>query len=296
MATRRFRPIRSTRRALERLYEAVSARPLSVIVFLASVALLVWLQGSSLGRFQARAVASARIVQHPALVASFVQKMYVQPGDRIEVGAPLADLSPYFVERELQRVDAEIGQLLHEAKLARAQLVVEEERWLETELRTRPNQPSLSQPTERLYSAQLELLQTRRTQLLEDRAHLTVQSNTTGLVSAVVPEGSSVAIGTSVASVAPEHAEEIVAYVPSDTEPGLIEPGTAVVLAAPGTLSCTGLGAILRRGAAVEQAPDQMSGLLPFPVFGLPVYISVPDGCALGVGQLLTVEFAKASS
>lgn len=296
MATRKSRRGGRVRRAFERLFEGISARPLSMLVFAASVALLVFLQTSSLGRFQARAVASGRVVEHPALVASFVQKVYVQSGDPIDVGAPLADLSPYFVERELQRLDAEIEQVAHEAELERKRLLVDEERWLDAPLRSRPSQPSLVRQTEQLYSAQLELLRTRRTQLLEDRNNLTVKSQSRGRVSLVIPEGSSVAIGTSVASVTPEHAEEIVAYVPSDTEPALIEPGTAVLLSGPGTLSCTALGSVLRRGAGVERAPDQVSGLLRLPVFGLPVYISVPRGCQLGVGQLLTVEFAKASS
>jgi multidrug resistance efflux pump len=278
------------------VFEAVSARPLSLIVFAGSVALLVWLQGSSLGRFQARAVAYARVVEHPALVASFVEKLFVQSGDQIEVGAPLADLSSYFVERELTRVDAEIAQLLHEAELAKARLMVEEERWLEMPLRSRPGQPSLARPTEKLYTAQLALLRTRRALLLEDRQNLTVTSHTSGRVSLVIPEGSPVAIGTSVATVTPEHAEEIIAYVPSDTEPATIAPGVRVVLASPRTLSCTGLGTVLRRGAAVAQAPDQVSGFLRFPVWGLPVYISVPEGCELGVGQLLTVEFPKATT
>jgi multidrug resistance efflux pump len=267
-----------------------------MVVFAASVALLVFLQTSSLGRFQARAVAHARVIEHPALAASFVEKVYVQSGDPIDVGAPIADLSPYFVERELQRLDAEMKQVEHEAELARRRLMVNEERWLDAPLRTRPSQPSLLRQTAELFEARLDLLRTRRAQLLEDRDNLTVKSHSRGRVSLVVAEGTSVAIGTSVATVTPEYAEEIVAYVPSDTEPALIRPGTAVQLSGPGTLSCTGLGSVLRRGAAVERAPDQVRGVLPVPVLGLPVFITVPDGCQLGVGQLLTVEFAKASS
>ena len=296
MATRKLRQRGRVRRAFERLFEGISARPLSMIVFAASVALLVVLQTSSLGRFQARAVASGRVVEHPAMVASFVEKVYVQSGDPIDVGAPIADLSPYFLERELQRLDAETEQVAHEAELERKRLLVDEERWLDAPLRSRPSQPSLVRQTEQLYSAQLKLLRMRRAQLLEDRDNLSVKSQSSGRVSLVIPEGSSVAVGTSVATVTPEHAEEIVAYVPADTEPALIEPGTVVLLSGPGTLSCTALGTVLRRGAGVGRAPDQVSGLLRLPVFGLPVYISIPEGCRLGVGQLLTVEFAKAGS
>ena len=161
-------------------------------------------------------------------------------------------------------------------------------------MRARPNQPSLARPTERLYTAQVQLLQTRRSLLLQDLDALTVSSRANGRVSIVVPVGSPVGIGTSVASVTPERADEIVAYVPAETEPRLIEPGVAVRLAGPRTLSCTEPGRVLRRGAGVEQAPAQMRGFLNSEVFGLPVYISIPDGCELGVGQLLTVEFPKA--
>ena len=257
MATREPSLLRRVRRRFERLFELISARPLSILVFAASVVLLVWLEGSSVGRFEARAVGRASVVEHPALVASFVQEVFVKPGDRIEAGAPLVDLSDYFVERELERIEAEISQLLHEAALARARVVVEEELWLDQSLRRRPQQPSLSTPTEELFGAQLGVLQTRRTRLREDLGHLTVRSQTTGRISLVVPEGSSVAIGTSVATIMPEHAEEIVAFVPSATEPARIAPGTTVLLASPRTLSCTGVGLVLRRGARVEQAPEQ---------------------------------------
>ena len=41
-------------------------------------------------------------------------------------------------------------------------------------------------------------------------------------------------------------------------------------------------------------APGQLRGLLSLPVYGMPVYISIPEHCRLGVGQLLTVEFPRA--
>jgi hypothetical protein len=218
----------------------------------------------------------------------------VRPGDRIEAGAPLADLSPHFLERELAQVTAEIEQVLHEAELARAQLVVEEERWLDPELRQRPSRPSLRGQTDALYTAQLELLRTRRAQLLEDRDHLAILSRAPGRVVFVAPPGSPVAVGTSVASVAPEYAEEIVAYVPAGTDPALIEPGTEARLLDSQMAACRASGAVRRRGAAVVQAPAQLEGFLRLPLHGMPVYISIPDGCELGVGQVLSVEFAKA--
>jgi multidrug resistance efflux pump len=276
--------------------ERLNARPLGVAVFGASVALLLLLQSTQVGRFRARAVAEATAVQHAALVASFVSEVYVRPGDRVEPGTKLAELSPHFIERELAQVTAQIEQVIHEAALARGQLVVDEESWLDPGQRQRPSRPSLQGQTDALYAAQLEVLHTRRSQLLEDRSQLTVASRASGRVAFVAPAGSPVAVGTSVASVTPDHADEIVAYLPAGTDPALIEPGTPARLLDSRMAACYAPGAVQRRGAAVMQAPAQLEGFLRFPVHGMPVYISIPDGCELGVGQVLSVEFSKASS
>jgi hypothetical protein len=122
---------------------------------------------------------------------------------------------------------------------------------------------------------------------------LTIYSTHTGRVAIVVPPGSSVAIGTSVAAVIPEYAEEIVAYIPPETDPFRIEAGASVSIVQPSSL-CDGKGEVLRRGAAVEEAPGQLTQFFRFPVHGMPVYISVPTGCSIAVGQVLTVEIAKA--
>lgn len=281
------------RRSLDRGFERISARPLSLLVFLASVALLVYLQTSSLGHFRARAVARAVAVEHPALAASFVSKVYVQLGDRVESGAPLVELSPYFVERELGQLNAEIEQLLHERNLARARLLVREDRWLTPELRLRPNRPSLEAPTESLYSAQLKVLQTRRSQLQDTRQQLTIASEISGRIALIAAAGNPVAIGGSVAAVIPDHAEEIVAYLPADTDPAQIEAGLPVRIARRSE-SCRGDGTILRIGALVEQMPGQLNNFLGILAHGLPVYISVPADCELGVGQVISVEFARA--
>ena len=285
---------RSVRRGLSRAFERISARPLSIVVFGASVLALVYLQGSQLGHFQARAVAQAQVVEHPALLSSFVSAVFVRIGDPVEPGAPLAELSPYFIERDLAQIDAKIAQLLHEVELARAELMVDEERWLDEELRRRPSQPSIRRQTDEFYTAQLELLRLRRAQLEEDRSHLTITSQSAGRVAQVVPAGSSVAIGTSVASVSPEYAEEIVAYVPAQSDAALIQPGVATRISQTRMAACLGTGTVLRRGPGVVEAPGQLRGFLRLPVYGLPVYISMPEGCQLGVGQVVSVEFPKA--
>jgi multidrug efflux pump subunit AcrA (membrane-fusion protein) len=254
----------------------------------------VYLQMNSVGHFRARAVARVSSVEHPALMASFVSKIYVQPGDRVEVGAPLADLSPYFVERELRQLNAEIEQLIHERNLARASLLVKEERWLAPELRQRPTRPSLDKETDALYSAQLKVLQTRRSGLQETLSRLTVTSQISGRVALIATAGSPVAVGTSIAAVTPEFAREVVAYVPSDTDPARIETGVPVRITH-NFPSCRGYGSVIRRGAAVEQIPGQIDTFFGILAYGMPVYISVPPDCELGVGQALSVDFAKAS-
>jgi multidrug resistance efflux pump len=280
-------------RALDRVSEGISARPFGVVMFVGSVAFLLYLQTSSLSSFRADAVAQAQAVDQPARVSSFVMAVYVLAGDTVDVGAPLVELSPHFIDRELAQVDAEIEKLLHESRLAQARLLVEEQRWLSPSMRLRPDRPSLERPTEALYARQLGVLQTRRDQLLEDRRGLTIASSHSGRVVRVSPPGSSVAAGSSVASVVAEYADEIVAYVPAQTDPAQIAVGAPVYISRP-ALSCRGVGRVLRRGAAVEAAPTQLSDLFRFPVHGMPVHVSVPPDCRLGVGQVLSVEFPRA--
>jgi len=253
-------------------------RPLSILVFAASVVALAYMQTINSGQFRVRAVAYAPMIEHPALVSSFVLEVYARPGDRVEVGAPLVELSSYFIDR-----------------LAQAELLVDEERWLDQNMRRRPNEPSLRSPTESLYVAELQVLTTLRSQLETAQHQLTIHSTHAGRVAMIAPSGTSVAIGTSVASVTPEYAEEIVAYLPPETDPIGVELGAPVTIVRPRSL-CSGTGSVLRRGAAVEEAPGQLTNFLRFPVHGTPVYISVPDGCSIGVGQLLAVQFSRVTS
>jgi multidrug resistance efflux pump len=279
-------------RLVDRVSQSISARPFGLLVFLGSIALLVYLHTSSLGSFRADAVAQAQAVDHPARVSSFITAVYVQSGNAIDEGAPLVELSPHFIDRELAQIDAEIEKLLHESRLAQARLMVEEQRWLSPSMRLRPDRPSLEKPTEALYAKQLGVMQIRRNQLLEDRRGLTIVSSYSGRVARVAPPGSPVAAGSSVASVVPEYADEIVAYVPADTDPAGIIAGAPVYISRP-TLSCRGAGRVLRRGAIVEEAPSQLKNVFRFPVHGMPVYISIPPDCELGVGQVLTVQFPR---
>ena len=126
---------RRGQRVLDRVSETIGAQPLGVLVFFASILLLAYLQADLGGSIRAQAVASAPQVDHPARVSSFVTSVYVKPGDIVEPGSPLVELSPHFIERELARVDTEIEKLIRESQLAQARLIVEEQRWLNPDLR-----------------------------------------------------------------------------------------------------------------------------------------------------------------
>ena len=217
---------RGAMRGVDRIFDSISARPLGIVVFAASVLLLVYLQTATHGSIRTEAVGRAQHVEHPARSSSFVTQVYVLPGDSVDAGAPLVDLSPYFIDREVARLDARVTKLLQESRLAQAKLLVEEQRWLDPNVRLGPERPSLEKPTEALFAKELELLSVRRNQLLEDRERLTITSTRAGRVITVAAPGSSVAEATSVAVVAPEYAEELVAYVPPGSTPGRIAVGS----------------------------------------------------------------------
>lgn len=252
-------------RAWDRVSDSVSARPHSVLVFFGSVALLLYLQTTSLGSFRAEAVAQAQPLDQPARVSTFVEATFVQPGDSVDVGAPLVELSPYFIDRELAQLDGEIEALLRESRLAQARLLVEEQRWLSPSLRLRPDRPSLEGPTEALFSKRASVLQTQRDQLLEDRDGLTILSSHAGRVVRVASPGSSVAAGSSVASVVAEFADVIVAYVPAQTDLAGIAPGAPVQISRP-SLSCRNAGQVLRRGGGRRRSTHPADEPLSLPV------------------------------
>ncbi len=172
----RIGPIwRNTHHAIERVFDALRARPLGILVFLASVVGLLYLQVETRGAIRAEAVAQGRQIDHPARVASFVTNVYVRAGEAVDAGTPLVELSSHFIDRELARLDAEVEKLIRESGLAQARLVVEEQRWLDPSMRLRPDRPSLERPTEALYAKELAVLHTRRRQLREDLSALTIQ-------------------------------------------------------------------------------------------------------------------------
>ena len=74
---------RSATHTIERGFDALRARPLGIAVFLASAALLLYMQVQTQGAIRAEAVARAQQVDHPAHVSSFVTTVYVHAGDII---------------------------------------------------------------------------------------------------------------------------------------------------------------------------------------------------------------------
>lgn len=254
--------------------------------------MLVQLSWFSLGSLRLQAVGSARIVDHPSRAASFVVAVFVERGDRVDVGQPLVELSPYFIDQRIARFDAEIDELLDKSKLAQAELVVSEQRWIAPGLRSRPQMPSLERPTAEFYAKQLEVLRTRRKTLLEDRSSLTVRSNSAGRIAILPWLGASIAEGASVASILPDHAEEIVAYLPPTADLSAVSDGAEANVIGDTDSACRTGGRVLRLGASVDVAPEQLQGLLGQRVHGTEVHISLPTSCVLGVGQVVSVELS----
>jgi multidrug efflux pump subunit AcrA (membrane-fusion protein) len=280
------------RRGSDRAFDAVSAQPIGIVVFAISVGALLYLQVGLAASFRAEAVARAVSIDQPSRIDSFVTQVFVRSGEVVAAGAPLVELSPHFIDRDLARIDARISRQLQEANLGSARLELKEQRWLDPNLRMRPDRPSLESPTEALQAMELAELQTRRAQLIADRAALTIKASHAGRVDLIVVPGAAIGQGTSVASLTPEFAEELVAYLPPNANPASIAIGTTVRIAKPIT-ACRGNATVLRRGARVGEAPGQLLNLFRFPVHGLPVFISIPPDCKLGVGQVLTVEFPR---
>lgn len=156
-----------------------------------------------------------------------------------------------------------------------------------------PASPAVESAGAALYAAELQLLRVRRGELLDDLKTLTIVARQPGRVANVLDRGVAVVKGASVASLVPERADEIVAFISPDTSPEQIAANKLATITAPYG-ACEEQGHVVRVGASVEEAPGQIRSFLQFPVHGLPVYISVPESCHLGVGQLLSVEFDKA--
>lgn len=259
----------STRRLVrvgDRIFDAIGARPLGLVVFVGSAALFLYFASLSASSTRADGIAVAEVTHHPAMLSSFTTAIFVRPGDRVEVGAPLVELSARFLDQAAERIDLEIARVRSE----------------ET--------PSAD------LDARLEALLVRRSRIMEQRESLVVTASAAGIVSDVVSLGASVAEGTSVAEIMPAFAEEIVAYVPASTEPARIARGTSAYLVGSDSEGCRGVGRVRNRGARVEEAPSQLAHFLGLAVHGMPVHVSPPPGCRLINGQAVVLRFRSESS
>jgi len=277
-------------RGFDAIFDTLGMRPIGILVLALSGFAALQLVGLSLDSVRTEAVATAKLVEHPSRVESFVTAVFVQAGDRVEVGSPLVELSPHFIDQQLTQLALEAEQLINEKRLEQARLIVREERWLEPGVRVRPSRPSLEAPTEAYYAKQLEVVHARRAALLSDREALLIHSSFSGVVSRVAGLGTSIGEGASVASVAPEYADEIVAYVPAVTDAASISLESLAFIVDAGSDACRRPGRVRSRGAAVEQAPGQLTQLLRGPLHGMPVHVEVPTGCRLGIGQVLSLD------
>jgi multidrug resistance efflux pump len=154
---------------------------------------------------------------------------------------------------------------------------------------------SLADRLRQAKAAEVALLRTRREGLVEDLAHLTIPARIAGRVKSVLQQGAPVDVEISVATVVPLVASELVAYVPPEKSLVGLTEGTPVYVRS----SCSGPSKVLRLGGGVVQAPEQLTNLLGRAftsrvLYGMPVRVSVPEGCAYGVGEALTVDLPEA--
>lgn len=366
----------STRRlsgVFDLLHERVGARPLHLVVFAVVVTAIALLQTRSTATLRAPALGWAPTVEHPSPTPTWVEQVFVRPGDHVEAGAPLALLSGFLLERELAQIDARIERLHREAELGVARFTVDyldrqvtlestvekarrgqaiaqarEERmrrlttssqelldrlgerleqrmarlddvektgWLhETfaaeaaeatvvaraegslarelgrRLESRPDLLRLAEPMLAFYEASLRELEAERHTAVETMRRLSIVASTSGRVEAILPKGASAAPGVPVATIVPAGATELIAYVTPRSNPGEFTAGTRVAVAAAG---CPGEAEVLRAGAAVAEAPLQLQTRWFTPVRGLPVHLSVPEGCHVGMGQVLSVRIER---
>ena len=277
MTSTRSSKIKSLLRHSDSFFDVIGLRPVGIVVFAASTILFFYLIGLSAGTIHADGVAVAGRVDHPAPVSSFVTRVFVKRGDRVEVGMPLVELSPDEIDQDLARTDFEIGQLTQGSGFANTRpsdtvAPVDPQNWIGLE-------------------ARVEMLKLRRARLLEDRAALTVTSNFAGIISEVTWLGALIPKRASVASVMPEFAEEIVVYVPATSDASAIANGATTYMTNAVTPECRAPGKVRTRGAKVEQAPGQLRQFLGNAVHGMPVHITIPRDCRLVNGQVLALNF-----
>lgn len=278
-------------RLSDAFFDVLGLRPIGIAVFTSSTALFFYLIGLSSGAIQADGVAVAGRVDHPSPVASFVTRTFVRTGDRVEEGTPLVELSATFIDRDLSRVDLQIDQLIAKSKLALAKSTSRERAKRGANAWGSEETSGMAELTTIRYEKEIEVKRRRREKLISDREGLVVKASHAGIVSQIAWLGASISERMSVASVMPEFAEEIVAYVSPDVDASSIATGVATYMVGMRSIECAAPGLVRNRGAQVEEAPGQLRRLLGQPVHGMPVHITIPSGCRLVNGQVLALNF-----
>lgn len=142
------------------------------------------------------------------------------------------------------------------------------------------------------YQAQIALVRTRKANFQRDLLDLTITAQASGRVSLILPKGTAVTPDFPVVEILPPWATEAVAYLDPSAHPAAFAPGQPVRIASP---HCPEQGAsISHTGASVILAPGQLMSWTGKPLYGLPIHITLPQNCRLGVGQVVEVFLSPA--
>lgn len=139
-----------------------------------------------------------------------------------------------------------------------------------------------------LTQASLALLTTRRDHLRAELEQAEVTAPAAGRLAELAPIGASTASPLPLAVIVPAQSHTLTAYLPAAGDQKLVpKAGQTVRLGA----ACSEPGKVLRVGARVEAAPEQLVGPLPNArMFGLPIYVQLPDACPMTPGMALQIE------
>jgi len=148
---------------------------------------------------------------------------------------------------------------------------------------------TLVQATARLYETELSLLEQRRADLDKKIDSLTVRSRIDGIVSEVLERGSVVEPGQTVVRVVPDHASEVIAYLPPDRPAPASSSAVSFSVRLADGRHCDGSG-VARASAEVLAKPGQLVSILDLSHYGFPVRMTLPAGCVVPVGQVVELH------
>ncbi len=149
---------------------------------------------------------------------------------------------------------------------------------------------ALSAAQARLTQARLQQLRARKRHLDEDHSRLTVRAPISGRVAQIATAGARTEAVPTLAEIVPDDAHELIAFLPADAPAGALPTPESTASVA----GCAHPARVARVGGSVAQAPGQVQRMgLPGAVWGLPVYLEIPQDCRLIPGTLLHVEIHR---